>query len=553
MLRELLIRNFAIVDRLEVEFRDGLNVITGETGAGKSILVNALKLLSGGRVSAEYIKTGSDSFEIQAIFDTTVPEHLKEKDIVAEDDEIIIRRTFSKNGKGRIFINESFVTLNLLGSVGEELFEIHSQHDHQKLFSPSNQRDLLDRFGNLSPLVGEVKKLYEEKVSLQEELEQIRSRSRERMQRIDLLRFQVDEINAARLDPDEYEGLLAERKKLQNLQRLRTITEEVILKLKEGDTNVMDSLSECISSMEELFSIDETVGEPLRLLREAGALLEESLYSIREIKDGYELDPGRIDEVEERLHLIEKLQRKYGETINEIITYGKKAEDELEDLINLSEKTSELEDALKTLTQKLDTTSDKLSEKRKKTARELEELIIAELKALAFSKPKFKIRLKELSTGPHGKDSVEFLFSANPGEPPRPLNKVASGGELSRVMLALKSVFAGLTGHEILVFDEIDAGIGGETADRVGERLKRLAEDHQVICITHLPQIASRADWHLVISKSDRGDRTSVNIRPVEGNDRKEEIARMMSGEITGSSLHHAEELLQKSLQGDRP
>ncbi len=547
MLKELIIRNFAIVDRLRLTFGEGLNVITGETGAGKSIIVNAIKLLTGERASTEFIKPDTEGYELQALLEPGSPGILSELQIPHSDKELIIRRVLLRSGKGRAYINDSLVTIQTLSALGSEILEIQSQHEHQKLFSPALQREFLDRYGGHEPLVREVEALYNQGKTLKSELNEIREKERERTQRIDMLRYQIEEIDSAGLDPAEKGNLLEERKILMNLHQLKFLCDQILEHLKGDEGSITDRLGITLSLTKELSKIDDSATDALNQIEEAHALVGETVHTIRELMERYDLDPARLEEIESRLLTIEKLERKYGDGIEEILRYRNAAAEELDGLLHLSEKTGDLEEELNRTERNLGKKAEELSRKRKKVAEELEGLILRELRELAFQAPAFHISISPSDIGPHGLDRLEFLFSANPDQPPRPLHKVASGGEISRVMLGLKSVFADIGGHELLIFDEVDAGIGGETAESVAEKLKKLSADHQIICITHLPQIASRADHHLMIRKVLSGTRSSVEVKTLQGDERKKEIARMMSGEVTDSSLQHAEELLQKS------
>jgi DNA repair protein RecN (Recombination protein N) len=457
---------------------------------------------------------------------------------------MIIRRTLSPSGKSRVYINDSPVTLQSLQKITSDLVDLHGQHEHQSLFKTSSQLRLLDAFAGTEELVREVQTLYREYVSLEKELKDIREKSKERQHKIDLLSFQINEIESASLREGELEELLSERKILQNLTQLRSLSEEAALILKESDTSILSQLGSVNRALEELSRFDEDTKGVLELVREAEALLQEASYNLRELKEKYDCDPQRLDEVESRLSLIDRLRKKYGDEIKDILHYRKNAEEELQRLYSIEEETGSIERRLKGLSERLDELTGQLSEKRKETAVLLQKEIERVLHELAFKNSIFIIDIKETPLSATGRDSVEFLFSANPGHPPKPLSKVASGGEISRVMLALKSLLASFDRVPLMVFDEVDAGIGGMTAESVARKLKLLSKTHQVICITHLPQIASKADHHLLVEKEEVSGETKVKILELDYEQRLREIARMLSGSVTETSIQHARELL---------
>jgi len=547
MLRELRIKNFAIVDKLKLRlsFEEGLNVITGETGAGKSLVVDAVELVLGGRASSDSVRAGADEAWIEAFFEIK-DSPLLDSIGIACDDGVIVKRVISRTGRSRAYINDSLVTIQTLSAFGKDLVDLHGQHEHQSLLSPAVQRGLVDSFGRLDGPVKEVGKLHGSYRSLLSTITDIKEKARERAQRIDLLRYQIAEIDTAGLQGGEDVGLREEKAILSNLTHLRYLGESAFSVLKDEDGSVLEKLG-ILGNIEELSQIDASAAEVLKVLRDADFLLQDAATSLRELKERYDCEPQRLEDVESRLALIEDLQRKYGETVDSILDYREKAAAELEDLEGLEERGAEIEDEMEKIHSALMEKADSLSRERKRTARKVEGMLKKVLSELAFSHPDFRIEVTEIPITTTGIDRVDFLFSANPGQPPRPLNKVASGGELSRLMLALKSVFADVDRVPVLVFDEVDAGVGGQTAESVGERLRRLSERHQVICITHLPQIASRAVFHLLVTKEDEGDGVAVTVRGLDRDERVREIARMLSGSVTGPSLRHAEELLRKT------
>jgi DNA repair protein RecN (Recombination protein N) len=547
LLKELLIKNLAIIDDLKIRFAPGLNVLTGETGAGKSIIVDAMGLALGERAQTDMIKTGKEDAFVEAFFE--IPEHpmLQQKGIIAEDG-LIIRRNISSAGKSRAYINDVIVSLQSLSEIGRSLVDMHGQHEHQSLLSGENQRNILDFYGKLLDIRDEVGRLFREVHDLKNELSVLRANVKERSHRIDLLHFQINEIDSASLKIDEEKSLEEERAILSNLNRLNELTETAYSMLYESEGACIEKLSVVISKLREMSNIDQNVNDTLRLLESATPLLDDGAISLRGFRERYDLDPKRLEHIEERLETIKKLKKKYGDEIEAILNYRDQAERELTSLENADEKADDIENKLKEKEGQLSDEARKLSEKRKKTAGELSGAVRKVLKELAFEKAEFKVEIRLTAIASTGMDIVEFLFSANPGESLRPLSKVASGGELSRIMLALKNILMDVDNIPVLIFDEVDAGIGGRTAESVAMKLKNLSKTHQVICITHLPQIASIADFHIMTEKYQKKDSTYVKIKELSPDERRAEIARMLSGKVTDVSLRHAGELLERNV-----
>jgi len=553
MLKELNIRNLAIIDDLTVRFEKGLNVLTGETGAGKSIIVDALGLSLGDRAQNDLIKAGEKEATVQAYFELEDTNAFPEIGIDISEG-ILLRRIISSSGKSRAYINDSMVTLQTLSEVSKSLVDIHSQHEHQSLLTADKQRLILDSYGDHMQEIEQVRELYSVVQSLREECNALNERIKERAHRIDLLSFQINEIESAGLMPEERETLEEERRILSNLSRLKELTETSYALLYEDDGACTENLAKVISRLRDMLAFDPSIGETLNLAESAMPLLEDAAISLRGFRDKYNLDPERIDEVQDRLDQIKRLQKKYGESIDAILDYKRTASKELELLGASDERLQAVEAALKKNVVALLAIAHALSEKRKKTAKNIEDLIEKTLRELAFNNTQFRIEVTQ-ETDPEGKckinlngiDRIDFLFSANIGEPLKPLAKIASGGELSRIMLSLKSILADVDNVPVLIFDEVDAGIGGKTADSVGRKLLRISGKHQLICITHLPQIASLADHHLRIEKRQKAGRISVSVHELAGTERQDEIARMLSGTVTEISRRHAEELLERT------
>jgi len=550
MLKELRIKNLAIIGDLSVSFGEGLNVLTGETGAGKSIIVDALGLALGHRAQADMIRSGEEEASVQAYFEHDAVVSLPDIGIDISED-LVLRRTLSASGKSRAFVNDTLVTQQTLAEIGKSLVDIHSQHEHQSLLRTDKQRSMIDSFGKLQNELNAVASLYHEVQRLKHEGADLEVKVKERAYRVDLLRFQVNEIEAASLQAGEKELLDEERNILSNLSKLNELTETSYLLLYSSDNSCTEQLDSALSRLREMYLIDSSVEEVLRLLESAKPLVDDAVIALRGYREKYDIDPDRLEAVEERLDLIRNLEKKYGEGVTKILDYRDIAETELNTLESSDERLASIRVELLEKENALLQAARALSEKRSKTARTLETSTVKNLKELAMENPAFRIDVhQEKDTegnyvvNAHGMDRIEFMFSANPGEPLKPLARIISGGELSRVMLALKSILAEVDSLPVLIFDEVDAGIGGRAAGSVGNKLHALARKHQLLCITHLPQIASLGDYHLKIEKKDKDKRATVDVRSIDGRERLDEISRMLSGTATETSLKHAEELL---------
>ncbi|MDA8338845.1 MAG: DNA repair protein RecN [Nitrospiraceae bacterium] len=562
MLRELRIKNFTIIDDLSINFDSCLNVLTGETGAGKSIIVDAIGLVLGDKASADMIKSGSREAGIEAYFDNSNHPALKELSIES-DEGISVRRNIPSQGKGRAYINDTAISLQTLAGIGESLINIHGQHEHQGLLKKESHLILLDGFAGLTGEAASLKDIYDEVLALRNKVNQLKERIRERSQRIEFLRFQINEIDAANLKSGEKEAVEDEMKILLNLNKLKECSETAYGLIYESQGSCIEQMSQALSKIRDMAGFDENAKELLNIMETTIPQIEDAALLLRKFKDKYDIDPQRLTELDERLDLIKRLEKKYGEGVDAVLKYRDDAEEELKGLVTAEEQQESLQSGLDAKETEIKAMSDKLSNKRIAAAKKMEKAILGELHDLGFQKADFKVDIKKRADiSAHGMDDVEFLFSANPGEPPRPLIKVASGGELSRIMLALKCMeIQGVKSQEsekdkcsklithnselqTLIFDEVDAGIGGVTAQHVGKRLKEIAGTYQVLCITHLPQIAALADNHLKVEKIMGKDAVKVTVEPLTGGKRQDEIARMLSGKITDVSLKHAKELL---------
>ncbi len=544
MLKELRVRHFAIIDRLDIQFAPGLNILTGETGAGKSIIIGALGTVLGQRAYTEMIMTGHEQATVEAFFD--IRDHPVTEELGIDTSEgILLRRTISKAGKTRAYINDTMVNLASLARLGATLVDVHGQHEHQSILGSEHQMRLLDYFGGLDRERTGFSEKFRELSTLKTRLEDLRLGRRARAQKTDMLRFQVDEIDAAGLGKGEDVKLEEELEILSNLTRLKELVEGAYSLLYTDDGSSIEKLTGAIDRLRDMSGIDGEASASLELLEQALPLAQDAAISVRDLRDRYDLDPGRLEEVQERLRVMDNLKKKYGESINEVIDFRNRAQAELDDLEGEEEDTEALEAQINEKTSGLEKAARNLSRKRKKAAGSIAGEVMKILKGLAFSKAEFVVSVEDSDLSSTGADDVEFLFSANKGEIPKPLSKVASGGELSRIMLAIKTVLRKVDDIPVLVFDEVDAGIGGKTAKNVAQRLKESSAGRQVLCVTHLPQIASIADTHFLIDKSTTGERTLVVISELKGQKREKEIARMLSGTVTDTSLEHAREIIK--------
>lgn len=544
MLKELRIKNLAIVDDLNVHFDRGFNVLTGETGAGKSIIVDSLSVALGSKPPPDFIRSGEKEALVQAYFELDDAGQLPGIGVDMTEG-VILRRSFFSSGKSRAYINDTMVSIQSLADVGRALVDIHGQHEHQSLLSTDRHRLFLDLFGGLQDEHSRVDSLYWQVEKLKAQLSALRNKARERSVRLDLLKFQISEIDAADLKPGEMERLNEQKAILSHCGKLRELSEGAYEVLYASDDSCIAKLSLLIKKLREMSLIDHRAVDVLKSLETSLPLLDDAAISLRAFRERYEFEPGSLDKVEERLATIRRLEKKYGEGVEEIIRYRDGARAEMESLVFVDEQIAATETELSTKEAMLTQAAAALSRKRREAALQMEKRISQELKELAFGDSAFHIDVREEAISHHGIDRIEFLFSPNAGEPAKPLAKIASGGELSRVMLALKTVFADIDGIPVLIFDEIDSGIGGKTAEIVARKLKNLSRKHQVLCATHLPQLASKGDIHLRVEKTLRDDRVRVVIKRVTGSERTSEIARMLSGAITESSLRHAKELIE--------
>lgn len=574
MLRSLYIRDYALIEELEVDFDSGLNIITGETGAGKSILLGALKLLLGDRASTEALRTGAKKAVIEGIFDNAdegrLPALLAEHEIEpSENGVLVVRREVTQKGS-RAFVNDTPATLDVLREVASNTIDLHGQHEHQSLLRTETHVELLDNFGGLGGLVGTYRKAYREVARLAAERADLVRREKELQKQKELYAFQIEEIDAARLQPGESDDLEAERRILENAERLYEATAELYGQISEADDALYDRLVLVRNQLQDLARIDSTFDDTLTDVRSAEIALKEATQFLQDYNSRIEFNPERLDEIRERMSELDYLERKYGGTVEAVIAYREeigKTYDLAKDFEGaIARLDGQIEEAQETLSK----AAYRLSQKRHEVAERIEEAIGVELATLGMPHARFVVQFgfqddadgwvrlpeghgeRRVTAFPAGADLVEFHLSANVGEDPKPLVKVASGGEVSRIMLALKAVLAKSERLPILVFDEIDTGISGPIARRAGESMHRLAQFHQIIAITHLPQIASLGDIHFEVEKTIEDGRTRTHIRRLDEAERAEAVATLLAGtDVSEAALQSARELIESGRAAD--
>ena len=572
MLTLLKIKNIALIDSLEVEFGAGLNLLTGETGSGKSIIVDSLGALTGERISSELIKEGEQSATIEGLFSLPAQRSIaaifEESGIELEDGELIVRRELSLTGKNRVFVNGHSVTQTFLKRIGSSLVDIHGQGEQASLFDPASHLEMLDTFAGVTNEREVTANAYGAWSSTRKELNDLRRDESDKLQLLDILKFQTDEIRRADLKPGEETELGDEKRRLNNVEKLSGLSGEAYELLYEQDESTLATLEKAARKVEELADYDARFGEYSESIETARAVIEDLATTARDFRGSLEFSPDRLEEIENRLAEIARVTRKYGGTVDTVIAHLTDAEKRLENIETAELREHELEKKLAADRDAYVAAATVLHDKRVTAAVKFAKEVEANLKAVALEKAVFQIKVERLDNGSGGEassdptskienpksdvftsrgfDRVEFYFSANPGESPKPLAKVASGGEASRLMLILKTTAKSHEPERATVFDEIDAGIGGRVAEAVGIKLKQLASEQQVLCVTHQPQVTVLADHHFVVEKSMGRSKTSVEIRRVEGAERIEEVARMLAGkDVTDSARKHAAEMIE--------
>ncbi|WP_264803170.1 DNA repair protein RecN [Cytobacillus sp. NCCP-133] len=558
MLNEISIRNFAIIEALSVSFEKGLTVLTGETGAGKSIIIDAIHLLVGGRGSAEFVRHGEDKAEIEGLFQLDDPKHPCYKKTVEfgidiEDGMVVLRRDISKSGKSVCRVNGKLVTISTLREIGSTLIDIHGQHEHQELMDETQHLSLLDQFGGnkIASALGEYQEIYRSYETTLKKLKSLSENEQQMAHRLDLIQFQLDEIQSAQLKANEDEKLYEERRKLSNFERIYESLQSGYNAL-QGEQKGLDWIGMVKAHVQDAAELEPAYKEIAENVSNCFYLLEDSASSLRNEMDFMEFNPQRLNEIEDRLTEINGLKRKYGKTVEEVMEYAAKIEEEIETLQNKETHIDTLQKEVAALKKDLLVEAEELSQLRKKSALKLTKLIHKELKELYMEKTVFEVKFSSEPESflKNGIDKAEFYLSTNPGEPIKPLSKIASGGELSRIMLALKSIFSKHQGVTSIIFDEVDTGVSGRVAQAIAEKIHHVSINSQVLCISHLPQVAAMADTHLFISKKTKDGRTKTTVKPLSEDEKVKEIGRMISGvEITDLTKEHAKELLQLASQ----
>ena len=564
MLVQLIITDFAIIRHLDLSLKKGLNTLSGETGAGKSIIINAINLILGGRSSADLIRTGCDEAVVEGLF--VLPDSPDLKEMLSEagvpfDGELLIKRIISREGRNKVFINGSLSTLQILAGLGPRLISISGQYEHQLLLSPDNHLYLLDDFSGLEDARADVNRLFDEYQSLKEEIKAIEQEIAAQKEREELTLFQIKEIEMAQPVPGEDDLLEEEKRRLQHTEELLEITSNGYQTLYEKQDSVLSSVALCTKALEKGAEIASELTQIKTSLSAIEAQIEDVSFTLRDFQKSIQVDPQRLEQVVERLEDLNKLKRKYGATLKDVLEFKDKLATKIFDLEGKVESLGTLKTNLQEVQSKLIQTAETLSKKRRKGADNFRLTVEKELRQLHMEETQFKVRFEDLSAAKgspaetaaknvrsDGLDRVEFMMSPNPGEALRPLSKIASGGELSRIMLAIRTILSRTASVETVVFDEVDSGVSGATAEVVGEKIASLAAYHQIVCITHLPQIACQGEAHFLVKKEITNGRTEASISELSPGARVQEIARLLGGrEITSQAVANAREMLGKN------
>ncbi len=573
MLLNLCIKDYALIDNLSIAFSPGLNILTGETGAGKSIIIDAINLIIGERAYTDFIRTGKQNASVEAAFDyedAAIDDILEEYGIEPEDNTLIISREINAQGRSFSRLNGKMVPASALKKIGKLLIDIHGQHQHQSLLDSKNHIRILDLLGHesISESKDEFSSLYRKYCRVQDDIKVLEKEYADFYRRQDRLRYEVEELEMAQLEPEEDILLEENRKVIENAEKIFSAMEFAYSVLYQGyeASSVIDNLSKIVDNLEAIMDFYKPIDNITESLKSILYELEDISFTIRNLRDSIDFDAEKLNTINARLELLNRLKSKYGKNIPELLSYKAQAAAELDKALNINEEISELKAEQEKIKLALSQSALELHKKRKYTAKKLEQSISKELKDLGMKNVKFKVSmtLKEDSNGieidgkrvnisEEGIDNIEFLISTNPGEPLKPLAKIVSGGESSRIMLAMKSIIAQVDNISCLIFDEIDAGIGGRTAQVVGEKLSRISSKHQILCVTHSPQIASLGDVHFLIKKENINGQTFTRVYNLEGQERINELARMLGGaEITENTIIHAQEMLNmaKKIKG---
>ena len=547
MIKEIRVSDYALIERIEVNLNSGFNVLTGSTGTGKSIIINALSLLLGDKGDISSIRKEADKAVVEGIFsNSSETNEILSNYEIPEEKELIIRRIVNRKGGGRVYINGSIANVDILKEIGNILFDIHGQHEHQLLINEETHIDFLDYYGRLMS----ERKILEENFkllsNLQSELESIESREKEMSERQDLYDFQKKELECLEFSVQEYQELKEEKKRLDNFEQIKELTEYAASLLGEGDESIQLRLTEITSNIKKAGNFDKSLARIGERLEEANVILQDTSLELDRYKDNLDYDREKLLELQNIVDKIERLKRKYSKTYEELLGMKEELSTKIFDIESLKTRKKELKNQIDKVRGEFEKKALEVSGKRKNISKEFEKKVEKEIKDLGFENAHFKVDIKEKKEiDNQGIDEVKFLFEPNVGEGWNKLSSIASGGELSRVMLALKTILSEVDRVEGLVFDEIDVGIGGSLAKKVGEKMKEIGRKRQVLCVTHLPSIAAEADFHLTVEKKEKEGRTITEVKEITGNDRIEEIARMISGESSiETARKHAAELL---------
>jgi len=558
MLTELSIRNFAIIDELKVSFTSGLNIITGETGAGKSILIGAVSLLLGDRASSDMIRSQEDTAMVEALFDigakSDVKGKLKEMGFLVGN-ELILKRIISRTGKNRVYIDGQLATLGMLTAISENLVNVCGQHEHQVILNAENHIDIIDEFGGLLQLRSEYEEMYNQYLFLNEKLSKLQTMNKTRDERVEFLKFHLKEIDEAAIRPGEDEVLLDEKRVFNSIQKLTEYARGAYESLYGKTGSVQEGLRDIIANIREIKKIDRGLNLSEQDLDAVYYQFEESAMILREYIKNLSYDPARLEAIDDRLDLLGKLKRKYGRTLDEVSKKRNEIEKELKAISSVDEEIEQISKEMEAQKTEMLKKAKLLSQQRRESATILTKAIEDEIHTLRMENAVFKVIFGKSSSGqdaptfnPRGIDEIEFYLTTNVGEMEKPLNRIASGGELSRIMLAVKKVLAKTGSVGTLIFDEVDSGIGGAVAEDVGKRLKDVSQHHQILCITHLPQIACFGDKHYRVAKTVSDERTVTSVDVLSEAERLDEIARMLGGaELTKKTRTHAREMLELS------
>lgn len=559
MLQTLSIKNYVIIDALTIDFGEGLNILTGETGAGKSIIIYALGLILGDRANTSIIRKNADSCELTAVFNiknmSKIKKLLNSTGIPSDDDNLIFKREITADGKTKCFINGTFSTLRMLQTIGDELVDIHGQNEHQSLLNIENQREMLDNYGDVAELSLEIKSIFERFTTLKNQLNDLKNSEKDRLQKLDLYRYQLKEIESAKLSETDENDLEKEYTRLTNAEKLFNLSRDIYSLLYDSDGSAVENLGKAKKLIENLSMIDNSNNEESENISK---ILEETKTisdTFRAYKDNIEFNPDRLEEVINKIELIKNLKKKYAPNLKELLEYADYIRKQIFFFERADENIEKMEKELKNIGSKLKKLSLELSEKRMITAKKLSKEIERELSELGMAKSKFFIIVEretnfegDYNFNSHGIDNIEFEISTNVGEELQPLKMVASGGEMSRMMLAIKTVLAKADKTPTLIFDEIDAGLSGPMGQIIGKKLKILSKNHQILSITHLPQLAAFSATHFYISKYVDDDKTITSVLKLDENKKIAEISRMLGGEkSTDTSLKHAKELVKQA------